>query len=172
MDFLYSEQSWPPVSLRWPFLCFEENVAARFFLYADFFFTVIFFTPTSTVVTKGANGGNPDLMWCDRTWSHIVTSWSHRNFDPVGPRDLHTKFQDRTTFGGNWKVVCHKNKNKNEYFSRPAGQGGLHRDSQGSSLKDGFTGFFRFPKFVHFVKQKSPQVILVYCLATYARGWY
>ena len=31
--------------------------------------------------------------------------------------------------------------NKNEYFSRPAAQGGLHRDSQGSSLKDGFTVF-------------------------------
>ena len=31
---------------------------------------------------------------------------------------------------------------------------GIHRDSQGSSLKDGFTGFFRFPNFVHFMKQK------------------
>ena len=28
------------------------------------------------------------------------------------------------------------NGNKNENFSRPAAQGGLHRDSQGSSLKD------------------------------------
>ena len=35
---------------------------------------------------------------------------------------------------------------------------GIHRDSQGSSLKDGFTGFCRFPNFVHFMKQKSPQI--------------
>ena len=39
-------------------------------------------------------------------------------------------------------------RNKNEYFSRPAAQGGLHGDSQGSSLKDRDSlGVFRFSDF-------------------------
>ena len=47
--------------------------------------------------------------------------------------------------------------NKNENFSRPAAQGGLHRDSQGSTLKDGFTGAFQFSNFlkIYFIKKSS-----------------
>ena len=35
---------------------------------------------------------------------------------------------------------------------------GIHTDSQGSSLKDGLTKFFRFPNFVILWKNKSPQI--------------